>query len=216
MAEARWDQRFFATTRGRIVQMLRRAARTVDEMAHSLDLTDNAVRSHLATLERDGLVEQSGLRRGERRPAYVYSLTPGAENLFPRAYEPVLHRLLDALGERLPPDVLDATLRDVGRRLAADKASKPPRDPRARVHAAAAVLEGLGGLVEVEESEGLVRLRGFSCPLAGVVPGHPGVCSVAETLLAELVGAPVRECCDRQGDRPHCRFEVDVPGRPAE
>jgi hypothetical protein len=28
-----------------------------------------------------------------------------------------------------------------------------------------------------------------------------------ESLVAEVVGAPVRECCDRS-DRPHCCFEA--------
>ena len=51
-----WEQRFLSSTRGRLVTLLRRSARTVDELAHELGLTDNAVRAHLATLERDGLV----------------------------------------------------------------------------------------------------------------------------------------------------------------
>ena len=58
------NQRFFTSTRGRIVTLLRRASRTVDELAAALDLTDNAVRAHLATLERDGIVQQRGARRG--------------------------------------------------------------------------------------------------------------------------------------------------------
>src|SRR5215210_9438667 len=92
MAAARWDKRFFASTRGRIVALLRRASRTVDELAAALDLTDNAVRAHLATLERDGLVEQRGVRRGRGKPAYAYDLTSEAEALFPKAYEPVLRQ----------------------------------------------------------------------------------------------------------------------------
>jgi predicted ArsR family transcriptional regulator len=52
------DERFFDSTRGQIVMMLRGATRTVDELAKELELTDNAVRAHLTTLERDGLVKQ--------------------------------------------------------------------------------------------------------------------------------------------------------------
>jgi predicted ArsR family transcriptional regulator len=57
------DRRFFSSTRGRIVALLRAATRTVDELADALGLTDNAVRAHLVTLERDGLVEPSGQPR---------------------------------------------------------------------------------------------------------------------------------------------------------
>src|SRR6185295_5009550 len=141
MSEARWDQRFFASTRGRIVRLLRRSERTVDDLAEALDLTDNAVRSHLATLERDGLVELRGVRRGERRPAHVYGLTSHAEGLFPRGYEPVLDRLLTIFAERLPADELEAALRETGRRLAVEYGGGDSASPRARVRSAVAILE---------------------------------------------------------------------------
>src|SRR5437899_13088388 len=95
MARTNWNRQFFVSTRGRIITLLRRGSRTVDELAQALSLTDNAVRTHLATLERDGLVRQRGARRGSGKPAYVYDLTPEAEQLFPKAYGPVLHELLE-------------------------------------------------------------------------------------------------------------------------
>ena len=110
----RWDQRFFASTRGRIVALLRRASRTVEELAQALGLTDNAIRAHLASLERDGLVRQQGVRRGVRKPSYAYDLTPEADRLFPKPYAPVLGQLLDVLAERLEPAEVEALLRAEG------------------------------------------------------------------------------------------------------
>ncbi|HZA91639.1 MAG TPA: winged helix-turn-helix domain-containing protein, partial [Gemmatimonadales bacterium] len=81
MPPTRWDQRFFASTRGRVVTLLRDGHTTVEDLARALNLTDNAVRTHLSALERDGLVVQSGLRRGVGKPAYTYVLTPDAERL---------------------------------------------------------------------------------------------------------------------------------------
>ncbi len=83
MKPTKLDQRFLESTRGRIVRLLRGSSRTVEELATQLELTDNAVRAHLTTLERDGLVRQSGVRRGARKPHFTYSLTPEAEKLFP-------------------------------------------------------------------------------------------------------------------------------------
>src|SRR3712207_8581849 len=60
MAAAGFNKRFLETTRGQIVALLRRGTRTVEELAAALGLTDNAVRAHLAALERDGLVRQAG------------------------------------------------------------------------------------------------------------------------------------------------------------
>ena len=198
-----WDRRFFESTRGRIVTLLRRSGRTVEELARELGVTDNGVRAHLATLERDGIVRHGS---GGGKPAYVYELAPEAEDLFPRAYEPVLRRLLDVLREREGEERSEALLRTVGGRLAEER-GVPAGDARARLEAAVDVLNELGGLAEFEESDGGLAIRGYSCPLAGVTPDHPEVCRMAETLISELAGVPVQEHCDR-GERPRCCFEI--------
>src|SRR5262245_6513356 len=82
MKSTRGDKRFWASTRGRIILLLRRGSRSVNELAATLKLTDNAVRTHLTALERDGLVQASGTRPGTRRPTIMYELTPDAEYLF--------------------------------------------------------------------------------------------------------------------------------------
>src|SRR4028119_1918149 len=110
MRAPQWNKRFLASTRGRIIGLLRSSSRTVNELAAALNLTDNAVRSHLSTLERDGLVQQSGVRPGLRKPHAVYELTAEAEQLFPKAYAPLLNQVLDVLDERLAPEALEAVL----------------------------------------------------------------------------------------------------------
>jgi predicted ArsR family transcriptional regulator len=203
------DQKFFEGTRGKVVTLLRRGGRTVEGLARELDLTDNGVRAHLATLERDGIVRQRGsVRRGSGggKPAYVYELTTEAEELFPKAYEPVLSQLLDVLVTQLGPEKSEALLRSVGRRIAEGQ-TVPTDGVRGGLEAAVGVLNELGGLAELEVRDGSFVIRGYSCPLAGVAPDHPEVCRMAETLLTELAGVPVYEHCDR-GERPRCCFEV--------
>jgi predicted ArsR family transcriptional regulator len=205
-----WDERFFESTRGQIVTLLRRSGRTVEELAHSQGLTNNGVRAHLAVLERDGIVRQRGsVRRGSGgKPAYVYELTPKAEDLFTKAYEPTLRRLLDVLDERLGAEDTDALLRAVGRGLAEGK-TVPTDGTRARLEAAVAMLNELGGLAQLEERDGALVIQGYSCPLAALTPYHPEVCRMAETLVTEVAGVPVYERCDR-GERPRCCFEVST------
>ena len=203
------DEKFFESTRGRMVTLLRRSGRTVEELARALGLTDNGIRAHLAVLERDGIVRQRGsVRRGSGggKPAYVYELTVGAEDLFPKAYEPTLRRLLDVLAERLGPEESEALLRSVGRRLVEGR-TVPTHGTRARLEEAVGVLNELGGLAELEEQDGTLVIQGYSCPLAAVTPDHPEVCRLAEALVAEVAGVPVHERCDRS-ERPRCCFEV--------
>jgi predicted ArsR family transcriptional regulator len=212
-----WDQRFFQSTRGQIVTLLRRSKSTVEDLARALDLTDNGVRAHLAVLERDGIVVQRGsLRRtsGGGKPAYVYELTQEGEELFPKAYEPTLGRLLDVLCERLGPEESEALLRSVGRRLA-EEHSRRADGAHARLEMAVEVLNELGGLAELEERDGALVIQGYSCPLGGVTPEHPEVCRMAEALVAEVAGVSVQEHCER-GERPRCCFEVASAGDTAQ
>ena len=206
MDKTKLGERFFESTRGRIVSLLRGETLTVNELAEKLQLTDNAVRAHLLTLERDGLIKQSGVRRGFRKPHFAYKLTHDAEGLFPKAYDLLLNALINVLKDRLDPKAIAEVLREVGRSLAAGQASlKGSLESRAR--AAVKALEALGGSARIEKEETKLIIRSGSCPLAAAVSEHPEVCQLAEALLTEIVGVPVQERCDRDGP-PQCRFEI--------
>ena len=206
------DRRFFETTRGRIVRLLRRATHTVDELAAALGLTDNAVRAHLTTLERDGLVRVDGVRRhvGAGKPATIYDIDPGAEPVLSRAYVPLLTALLGTLGARMSTAELRAVMSEVGHRLARAQPTASTADFDARLQAAARLLEELGGEATLERTEAGAMIRGCSCPISAAVGERPEVCRALETLLADLTGGEVREQCDR-GERPRCRFEITAP-----
>lgn len=203
----RWSQKFYESTRGRIVALLRRASLTVDQIARALGLTGNAVRAHLATLERDGIVQQ-GVSRGGGvgKPAYMYRIAEDAEPLFSSAYIPILQQILAVLSLRLSPEELDGVMRTVGHRLAA-RETPGTGTTRERAERAARMLNDIGGIAEVVDNEGALHIRGLSCPLGAAVHEHPEVCVAVETLLSDIVGAPVHECCDR-ADRPRCCFDL--------
>jgi predicted ArsR family transcriptional regulator len=207
------NQRFLETTRGRILGLLRCDARTVEELAQAIGLTDNAVRAHLSTLERDGMVRSAGVRRGPGagKPSTVYELPPEAEVVFSRAYPPVLGALLEELVAQLPAAEAEALLVGTGRRLAEPLRLPGTASRTARLQAAVGVLNALGGSAELEEHDGTALIRGCGCPLASAVARRPETCRAIETLLSEVVGAPVRQCC-RHGERPSCRFEIAAAG----
>jgi DeoR family transcriptional regulator, suf operon transcriptional repressor len=193
-------------TRGRILNLLRRSAMTANELAAELGVTHNAVRNHLVVLQREGLVREAGLRRSGTRPAVVHQLVPRADSVFSRAYIPFLAQLLSVLGERMSRRTLDQVMRTVGSRLAAEW----PRlrgGLRQRIEAASGLLEELGALTEIEERARVFVIRGYGCLLAEAVHGRPEVCRAMESLLSELLEAPVRECCER-GEHPRCCFEI--------
>jgi predicted ArsR family transcriptional regulator len=211
MKTTKLDERFFESTRGRIVSLLRGGTGIVSELASQLELTDNAVRAHLLTLERDGLVRQSGVQRGARKPHFAYELTPEAERLFPKAYDALLNQLITVLKGRLAPVALEEVLREVGRTLAARELSGEGGGLEERVQRAAKVLEALGGSVSVEREDEKMLIRSRGCPLAAAVAEHPEVCGLAESLVAEIVGATVKEQCEK-GESPKCCFRIEETG----
>jgi predicted ArsR family transcriptional regulator len=179
---------------------------TANEIAAELGLTHNAVRAHLAGLQRDGLIREGGLRPGETRPSVLYELVPRADSVFSRAYIPFIAQLLKVLGERMSRTELDQVMRTVGSGLAAEW-PKLNGDLAQRVAAASLLLQELGSLTEVERSNGGFVLRGYGCMLGEAVHGRPEVCRAVESLIAQLVQARARECCVH-GEHPRCCFEI--------
>ena len=206
MKSTGWRKRILESTRGRILDLLRAKAQTVNELAAALDLTDNAVRAHL---ERDGLIHQAGTQPGFRKPHATYALTAESEQIFPKAYGPLLDLLLTVLARKLSPKELRAAMREVGRRVADNHLLEVEGKPRAqRIEAALRILKELGGSATFQESAGRHFIRGNNgCPLAAATAHHSEACLIAESLLTQIIGAPVKERCIH-GKTPSCRFQV--------
>lgn len=208
MKRTKLSKRFFGSTRGRIVNLLRGTKKTVNELAEELGLTDNGVRAHLLSLERDGLIRQSGIQPGTRKPHFSYELTDEAEHLFPKAYDALLNQLITALKVRLKPAALDEVLREVGRALAGEQIADGKKvDLETRLARAVAALGAIGGDGRVEKEKQKFFILSDSCPLSAAVIDHPEVCRLAEALVSEITATKVREQCNREGT-PRCRFEV--------
>jgi len=195
----------FDTTGGRILELLCHGRCTVSELATDLQLTHNAVRAHLASMERDGIIRGIGLRRGLRRPNVVYDLTPQGRRLFPAAYEPVLKQVVDVLSERLKPERSQVLLLEVGRRLvkthlsgirSLDRSARLPK-----------LMGLLGAAAHIRREGGKLFLRGCGCPLASVVSSQPRLCDVVAVLLGDILEIPVQRACE-QGASPACCFEI--------
>ncbi len=201
------------TSRGRIVTALQRSPLTADDLAERLGVTTNAIRAQLALMERDGVVQKAGRRAGPTRPSHMYALTPEVEQLLSKAYIPVLTQLIRVFSTGIPAAQLEAMLREAGSGLADHLlgARRPSGSLRAKVSAASELLNNeLGAVTEVVEN-GEYVIQGAACPLAAVTGKHPALCIALESFVAEVVGVPVHECCDRVG-RPQCCFRIAKRG----
>jgi predicted ArsR family transcriptional regulator len=204
-----WQRQFGSSTRGRIVALLRRGPRSVDELAVDLGVTDNAVRAQLSSLARDGVVTDVGARREGMvgKPATLFAIATPADTAFSDAYAPTLATLLQVLGERLTHRELETMMREVGRRLGG---ATPTQGGalEARVLAGVKALGELGAVADVESHGANFTVRGHGCPLGRAVESRPEACRAVEQLLAQITGAKVTERCVRDEGAPRCTFEI--------
>lgn len=202
-----WLERLTGETQAKLLALLRRSQHTITGLAKALRVTDNAVRTHVDALRRDGIVQDVGTERETGgKPARLYGLTPEGEELFPKAYALVLGGLVEEIARKYGRERAIRLLRAVGERAAAGVAV--PADAKGRVAAAAAAFRNLGADADVQRIKGGWRIQGYGCPLSAVTPSHPEVCALAKALIEEISGLTVTECCERTG-RPRCTFHIE-------
>jgi predicted ArsR family transcriptional regulator len=209
MSKTKLDGKFFETTRGQIVMHLRNGSRSVNDLASDLGLTDNAIRANLMTLERDHLVESAGTVKTVRRPYVVYRLTDEARHLFPKSYDSLFNRLLEAVKHRFSPASITGLMHEVGKKIGSGAEVSADADIDEKIAKTLIALEELGGAAVVERDARKVWIKSQSCPFADAVAEHPEVCRMAEAMVEEIVGLPVEEYCDRT-HQPKCCFAIDT------
>jgi predicted ArsR family transcriptional regulator len=190
-----------SSTKGRLLTLLkRRGGQTVDELSGALALASMTVRQHLATLERDELVQVQELRTGPGRPRHIYRLTEQGEEAFPKRYDRLAAALLRELGELEAEDLAGKTPMEkqelVLCRLAAREADHilprlTGRPLATRVAAVAEALTAAGGLAEWERTAHGFEIRDYNCVYRRVAAQPSAACTWHLALLARVLGAPV-------------------------
>ena len=74
-----------------------KTGQTVDDLSAQLQITRNAVRQHLAALERDDLVKRGDTKPSGGRPEQLYLLSDRGGELFPRRYSWFSELLIEAM-----------------------------------------------------------------------------------------------------------------------
>lgn len=207
------------STRQRILRALRRSdGLTADQLAAALGVTAMAVRKHLATLEREGLLAPAIERRPVGRPVHVYTLTARAREAFPQRYQDLTTDLLDdlrALDGEEKVELLfrrraDRAYRTLAPRLAGQSLPE-------QLDQLASFLDTQGYLAEWEVTPaGDYLLKEHNCAIFDVAQCAPEACECELDLFRRLLGkvdvareqhvvGGDRICCYRL--RPHARAE---------
>ena len=204
LGSVRWNQRLLGTTRWQVICHLRHKPSDVKGLAKKLGVTNNAIRPHLLSLERDGLVRICGRIQSGGKPSLIYEVTETAEQLFPKAFGLILKHLIPSLRRQVATDVMETIVLETAMRLA-PLIPKAQGDVRQRMEHLVDAVSELGGLAELEETQDGYALQGFRCPFIDAAEANPEICRLGEVLLSEITGLPLKEVCDKEAIT--CRFE---------
>jgi predicted ArsR family transcriptional regulator len=202
--------RFFQTTRGKIVAELRsRGTASAADLAAVFGLSPNAVRQQLVVLERDGLVVEASVRRGPTKPTLEFSLTPAADKLFPQQYDKMLAAVLREVKDRYGPPAVEGIFDAIARR--AVEKTKPKvtaATPEGRVAQLTEALREKGVSAEYSLIDGGFLLAEHNCPYSEVVKEHPEVCGVIHHVLDETIGGKHQQVESLREGGKSCKFEL--------
>ena len=165
---------------------------TARELAARFDLTPNAMRRHLETLEAAGVVRHAREVRGVGGPVHAFSLTGSGEALFPRSYANVLLETLASITAEHGRGGVGEFFRRKWTALAAEAAPALSQLPMSeRVQLVAELWTSLGYMAEadVDAESGIPVLRKHNCAIRAVAEQYPEVCATEAEFIADVIGA---------------------------
>lgn len=198
-------------TRENILRLLRRHGEmTAIELSETLSIGAVGVRQHLALLERDGLVQVSGLRRSVGRPSHLYILTSEAESYFPKTYAQFALELLDHVADRYGEEgidqILDARNQHLMKVYAPRLAGKSRREQVAEL---VQIRNEQGHMCEYEQlDDGSFVLTEYNCPIDCVARHHRQLCSHGLRLYQQLLGVSITRISTIADGDIACRYAI--------
>jgi len=193
-----------------------KAGLTVDELSGELEITRNAVRQHLAALERDDLVRRGETKPSGGRPEQLYLLSSRGAEMFPRRYSWFSELLIEAMAADIGQDAVGDKLDQMGRAIAQQllKSKASPDDRASRVAAMAEIMKELGYEAAVAPAPAEDTIAAVNCVFHHLAAKFPEVCRFDLGLIGAFTDSTVehQECMVRGGRM--CRFKLTpVPRR---
>lgn len=201
-------------TQRRVLEILLQAPKgtTVEHLVGELSITTNAVRQHLASLERDGLVVRAGAKRSRGRPELLYGLTVAGREAFPRRYRQLAENLIEDVGSVIGDAALESAMRRMGTRAGANITSGKRL---ASVEEAAVAMKQAGYEARAKSggSSG-PEIVAHNCVFHKLAERFPAVCQFDLAFMETATGRKVehRECMVRGGHV--CRFGFGAKVKP--
>lgn len=202
-----------STRRVLLTMMKTKGPLSVSEMAKRLGVTEMAVRRHLNTMERDGLIEATISRQAMGRPSHLYSLTVLADDLFPKNYHLLTLDLLDELLTHAGEEQVNRLFEGRKEKMLDKYAHQMKGETlEERVSELTEIQNAGGYMANWEKKEnGEYVLNEYNCPIAQVANRYEEACKCELNLFRTLLQADVeRTDCMTKGA---CRCSYRIKPR---
>lgn len=191
---------------------------TVGDLAERMDLTQAAVRRHVAALLDDGRIavhEPPAALRGRGRPARHLVATPSGQATLDNAYEDLASSALQFVSELGGADAIERfaqmRVQELERRYG-PVLDASGDDPAARVEALAEALnkDGYAASARPVGAHAGIQLCQGHCPVQHIAAQFPQLCEAETEAFSRLLGVHVQRLATLAGGEHVCTTSVPV------
>jgi predicted ArsR family transcriptional regulator len=188
----------------------------VDTLATRLNISRNAVRQHVTSVERDGVVVKGRIQASGGRPEQLYVLTEQGQEAFPRQYAWFSELLLGLLESELGSTAMGERMADLGRTIAGPLAARlAASDLDGRIAGLVGVLQEMGYDAAAASTGEEPIVEAHNCVFHKLARQSPHLCTFDIAFAEAATGRRVEHrTCMARGDSS-CRFHFLAPAKAA-
>lgn len=196
-----------------LIDVLRRAPLTVNELVDQLGVTANAVRQRLVRLMAVGMVSRQKSSGGKGRPSHTYELTTSGHRTAGDNFGDLAKALWQEIQTIDDEQVRQRVMAGAVRRLLESYDQQVSGDTvEERLESVGSFFSDRNIPISVDQNNGLPVLQVLECPYPDLEDNDHQFCEIEKQLFAKVIGSPVRLCrCRKDGDGC-CTFEsIETP-----
>ncbi|MCK0470933.1 metalloregulator ArsR/SmtB family transcription factor [Halalkalibacter sp. APA_J-10(15)] len=200
------------STKNKLLELLKKnGTLSVQNLTATLNITHMAVRKHILSLEKDGLIEGKEVRQAVGRPQQRYSLTSKGELLFPRNYEGISVEFLQDIEELHGYEVIHTLFKKREQRLTKSyKQRLIQTNFDEKIAELTNIQNEKGYMAELQKiNDGTYELTEYNCPILAIASDYKDACTCETEMFKQVLETNEidRISCQSDGE-PHCKFLI--------
>jgi len=191
-----------------VLDLLRKQAMSVTELATALSVTQTAVRQRLIRLMGQGFVDRTPVKAARGRPSHRYELTRKGRRKTGSNFADLAAALWQEIREIEDPEVRRGLLQRIAGRLAVMYSDRVEGQTlQEKMNSIAELFSDHGIPFSVDTNGSLPVLTALACPYPDLADQDRGVCAMEKSLFSELLGEDVQLSQCRLDGETCCTFE---------